>query len=94
MVTTDEIDDSENLFVSLDINGEGRQDGSIKTIIFGGAYLVFYNSKFMTLEPDEIVSTGPPPGIGMKPQLYLNEGDTMPFEIMDLGKQKQNLVSF
>lgn len=94
LVTADEIPDSGTLKMTLDVNGTRRQNGSTKTIIFGVAYLVSYLSRFMTLCPGDIVTTGTPPGVGlgMKPNLYLKPGDVMHLEIADLGYQKQTVV--
>lgn len=93
-VTADEIADPCDLNLKLTVNGETRQDGSTKTMIFGVAEVLSYISGFMTLEPGDIVSTGTPPGVGlgMKPPLYLKEGDRMRLEINGLGHQEQLVV--
>lgn len=94
LVTADEIPDPGALTMTLDVNGIRRQNGSTKTIIFGIAYLVSYLSRFMTLQPGDIVTTGTPPGVGlgMKPNLYLKPGDVMHLEIAGLGYQEQKVV--
>ncbi len=94
MVTRDEINDPQDLAMRLWVNGEQRQNGSTRTMIFGVAHLVSYLSHFMTLEPGDVISTGTPPGVGlgMKPQLYLKTGDVMRLEIDGLGRQEQKVV--
>ena len=94
MVTADEIPDPHDLGMRLDVSGTRRQDGSTRTLIFGIDHLVSYLSTFMTLEPGDVVTTGTPPGVGlgMKPQLYLKEGDVMRLEIDGLGVQQQTCV--
>lgn len=94
LVTADEIGDPGNLRLTLEVNGIRRQDGSTKTLIFGIAELVSYLSRFMTLEPGDIVTTGTPPGVGlgMKPPVYLKPGDVMALTIEGLGHQQQTVV--
>lgn len=94
LVTSDEILNSGDLGMRLEVNGVSRQNGSTKTMIFGVAYLVSYLSRFMTLHPGDVVTTGTPPGVGlgMKPQLYLKAGDVMRLEIDGLGHQQQTVV--
>ncbi|MBO0335163.1 fumarylacetoacetate hydrolase family protein [Sneathiella sp. CAU 1612] len=93
-VTADEVADPGDLNLLLKVNDETRQDGSTKTMIFGVAEVLSYISGFMTLEPGDIISTGTPPGVGlgMKPPLYLKEGDRMHLEINGLGHQQQLVV--
>ncbi|WP_288900423.1 fumarylacetoacetate hydrolase family protein [uncultured Sneathiella sp.] len=93
-VTADEVADPGDLNLRLKVNDETRQDGSTKTMIFGVAEVLSYISGFMTLEPGDIISTGTPPGVGlgMKPPLYLKEGDRMHLEINGLGHQQQLVV--
>ncbi|RJF78886.1 fumarylacetoacetate hydrolase family protein [Rhodopseudomonas palustris] len=94
LVTADEIADSGNLGMRLEVNGVSRQNGSTQTMIFGVAYLVSYLSRFMTLHPGDVITTGTPPGVGlgMKPPLYLKVGDVMRLEIDGLGHQQQTVV--
>ena len=96
LVTRDEIEDVQNLPMSLDVNGERRQTGNTKTMIFGIAHLVHYMSQFMVLEPGDVVPTGTPPGVaqGMKPPKFLKAGDVMTLKIEGLGEQKQKVVPF
>jgi 2,4-didehydro-3-deoxy-L-rhamnonate hydrolase len=96
LVTRDEIDDVQNLSMSLDVNGQRRQTGSTKTMIFGIAHCLHYISQFMVLEPGDVVTTGTPPGValGMKPPVWLKAGDVMSLTIQGLGEQKQKVVAF
>ena len=96
LVTRDEIEDVQNLAMSLDVNGERRQTGNTKTMIFGIAHLLHYMSQFMVLEPGDVVPTGTPPGVaqGMKPPKFLKSGDVMTLAIEGLGEQKQKVVPF
>lgn len=94
LVTSDEIEDPQTLAMSLDLNGERLQNGSSATMIFPVVELVSYISRFMTLEPGDIISTGTPPGVGLgqKPPFYLREGDVMELTISRLGRQRQKTV--
>lgn len=94
LVTRDEIPDPQALALWLEVNGRRYQDGSTKTMIFGVSMLVSYVSRFMTLEPGDIVSTGTPPGVGMgqKPPVYLAPGDVITLGIEGLGEQRQRCV--
>ena len=92
MVTRDEIADIQNLGMWLDVNGKRFQTGNTKTMIFGAAFLVSYVSRFMTLYPGDLITTGTPPGVGMgiKPSpVYLKAGDVMTLGIDGLGTQRQ-----
>lgn len=96
LVTRDEIDDVQNLPMSLDVNGQRRQTGNTKTMIFGIAHCLHYISQFMVLEPGDVVTTGTPPGValGMKPPVWLKAGDVMTLQIEGLGEQQQKVVAF
>ena len=97
LVTTDEISDPQNLAMQLDVNGERRQRGSTKTMIFSAAHIVSYVSRFMTLYPGDLIATGTPPGVGMgmKPSpVYLKAGDTMELTIEGLGTQQQRVFAW
>jgi 2-keto-4-pentenoate hydratase/2-oxohepta-3-ene-1,7-dioic acid hydratase in catechol pathway len=97
LVTTDEIKDPQNLDMWLDVNGQKRQRGNTRTMIFGVAELVADVSKYMTLLPGDIITTGTPPGVGlgMKPEpKYLKAGDVVTLGIAGLGEQRQNVVAF
>jgi 2,4-diketo-3-deoxy-L-fuconate hydrolase len=97
MVTSDEVADPQNLGMWLDVNGRRFQTGSTKTMVFGVAELVSYVSRFMTLYPGDVISTGTPPGVGMgvKPTaIYLKAGDQMRLGIDGLGEQTQRVVAW
>jgi 2-keto-4-pentenoate hydratase/2-oxohepta-3-ene-1,7-dioic acid hydratase in catechol pathway len=92
LVTSDEVGDSANLSMWLDVNGTRRQNGSTRTMIFKPAFLVSYLSQFMSLHPGDVITTGTPPGVGMgiKPEpIFLNVGDVMELGIEKLGNQRQ-----
>jgi 2-keto-4-pentenoate hydratase/2-oxohepta-3-ene-1,7-dioic acid hydratase in catechol pathway len=95
-VTRDEVRDPQALDMWLDVNGERMQTGSTKTMIFGAAHLVSYVSRFITLLPGDIITTGTPPGVGMgkKPPRYLRAGDVMTLGIAGLGQQRQTCVAW
>ena len=90
-VTADEISDPGDLDMTLDVSGVRRQTGSTRTMIFGVATLVSYLSRFMTLHPGDVITTGTPPGVGlgMRPQVWLQDTDVMRLEIAGLGHQEQ-----
>jgi len=94
LVTADAVGDAQNLHMWLDVNGARMQDGSTKTMVYGVAYLVSYLSRFFTLYPGDIISTGTPPGVGMgqKPPRYLKPGDVVRLGIEGLGAQRQSVV--
>ncbi|MGN6303414.1 MAG: fumarylacetoacetate hydrolase family protein [Mesorhizobium sp.] len=91
LVTKDEVKDPQDLKMWLTVNGETRQNGSTKTMVYGVAFLVSYLSQFMSLMPGDVISTGTPPGVGlgMKPPRYLKAGDVVELGIEGLGTQKQ-----
>jgi 2-keto-4-pentenoate hydratase/2-oxohepta-3-ene-1,7-dioic acid hydratase in catechol pathway len=93
LVTRDEIADVQNLGLWLDVNGERRQTGSTSSMIFSLAHIISYLSRFMRLEPGDIITTGTPPGVGMgmKPPTYLKRGDVMTLGIDGLGDQRQTV---
>jgi 2,4-didehydro-3-deoxy-L-rhamnonate hydrolase len=97
LVTRDEVGDVQNLGMWLDVNGQRMQTGSTKTMIFGVATLVSYISRFLTLEPGDIITTGTPPGVGLgkKPQpIFLKAGDTVRLGIEKLGEQQQQVIAW
>jgi len=97
LVTSDEIKDPQNLDMWLDVNGERRQTGNTRTMIFGVAELVADVSKYMTLLPGDVITTGTPPGVamGMKPEpKWLKPGDVVTLGIKGLGAQRQKVVPF
>ena len=95
LVTKDDIKDVNNLNMSLDLNGKRVQTGNTSTMIFNVDVIVSYASKFMSLQPGDIITTGTPPGVGMgmKPQLFLKSGDEMKLSIDNLGEQNSKVVS-
>ena len=96
LVTPDEIKDPQDLAMWLELNGKKVQNGSSKTMIFGVAHLIAYISRFMQLDPGDVITTGTPPGVGlgMKPPKFLKAGDTMRVGIAGLGEQTQKVVAF
>ena len=95
IVTKDEIKDINNLKMMLDVNGERMQTGNTSTMIFNVDIIVSYVSKFMSLQPGDIITTGTPPGVGMgrKPQVFLKAGDQMKLSIENLGEQNSKVVA-
>jgi 2-keto-4-pentenoate hydratase/2-oxohepta-3-ene-1,7-dioic acid hydratase in catechol pathway len=96
LVTKDEIKDPQNLSMQLTVNGEVRQKGSTKTMIFGVAHIVWYCSQFMVMDPGDVIVTGTPPGValGMKPPKFLKAGDVVHLTMDGLGEQTQKVVPF
>jgi 2-keto-4-pentenoate hydratase/2-oxohepta-3-ene-1,7-dioic acid hydratase in catechol pathway len=95
MVTKDEIKDPQKLDMWLDVNGQKRQRGNTKTMVFGVAHLVWYCSQFFEMQPGDVIVTGTPPGValGMKPTpQYLKAGDVVTLGIQGLGEQRQKIV--
>ena len=95
LVTKDSISDINNLKMSLDVNGNRMQSGNTSTMIFNVNVIVSYVSKFMSLQPGDIITTGTPPGVGMgmKPQQFLKAGDMMKLSIENLGEQNSKVVA-
>jgi 2-keto-4-pentenoate hydratase/2-oxohepta-3-ene-1,7-dioic acid hydratase in catechol pathway len=96
LVTPDEIQNVDNLAMSLDVNGVRKQTGSTATMIFNIPFLLAYVTEFMVLEPGDIISTGTPPGVGTarNPREFLKAGDVVELNIEGLGTQRQNVVPF
>ena len=96
LVTTDEIPNPQALDMWLDLNGQRMQTGNTRTMVFGAAYLVSYISRFMTLLPGDIITTGTPPGVGLgkKPPVFLKPGDVMTLGLTGLGEQRQEVRAF
>lgn len=94
LVTPDEIDNVHELDLWLQVNGEYRQRGSTRSMIFSVAEVVRYVSQFMVLEAGDVINTGTPPGValGMKPPRYLQAGDVVELGIEGLGAQRQRMV--
>lgn len=95
LVTKDEIPDPQNLSMWLEVNGKRFQEGTTETMVFGVRHLISYLSRFMSLQPGDVISTGTPPGVGMgqTPPVYLKAGDEMVLGIQGLGVQRQNVVA-
>jgi len=93
LVTPDEVSNPQVLDMWLEVNGRRFQNGNTRTMVFGVATLVSYISRFMTLYPGDLISTGTPPGVGLgqKPPLYLKAGDEMRLGIAGLGEQRQRV---
>ena len=96
LVTSDEVKDPQNLDMWLDVNGERRQTGNTRTMIFNVAQVVADVSRYMTLLPGDVITTGTPPGValGMKPPVWLKPGDVVTLGIQGLGEQRQRVVPF
>jgi 2,4-diketo-3-deoxy-L-fuconate hydrolase len=97
LVTRDEVKNVQDLDMWLTVNGEKRQNGNTRTMIFNVAKLVSYCSEFMTLVPGDVITTGTPPGVGlgMKPTpQFLKAGDVVRLGIQGLGEQEQKVIPF
>ncbi|CAN1724063.1 putative hydrolase Bmul_3283/BMULJ_05242 [Hyphomicrobium sp. 1Nfss2.1] len=96
LATPDEIADVQNLAMSLDVNGERKQTGSTSTMIFSIPFLLAYISRFMVLDPGDVVTTGTPPGVGSakKPPEYLKAGDELLLRVEGLGEQRSKVIPF
>ncbi len=96
LVTKDEIQDVNELRLWLTVNGKTMQNGTTSNLIFKIPFLVSYVSQFMSLLPGDIISTGTPAGVGlgMKPNVYLKDGDIVELGIDGLGKAKQNVKAY
>lgn len=95
LVTADEIPDPQTLELWLEVDGKRYQDGSTKTMIFGVRQLVSYVSRFMSLQPGDIIATGTPPGVGLgrKPPVFLKAGNRMRLSVAGLGEQNQRVIA-
>ena len=95
LVTADEVPDPQALSMWLDVDGHRFQNGSTQTMVFGVRHVVSYISQFMTLEPGDLIFTGTPPGVGMgqKPPVFLQPGQTMRLGIHGLGEQQLRTIS-
>ena len=94
LVTPDEAGDVAGLRMWLEVDGHRYQDGSTATMIFGVAEIISYLSRFLSLQPGDVISTGTPPGVGLgqKPPVYLRGGEVMRLGIAGLGEQRQRVV--
>ncbi|MES2150803.1 MAG: fumarylacetoacetate hydrolase family protein [Pseudomonadota bacterium] len=94
LVTRDEVPDVQKLDLYLELNGKRMQTGCTETMVFTVAQLVSYLSRFMTLEPGDIIATGTPPGVGMARKRFLKRGDSMRLGIAGLGEQQQDVIAW
>jgi 2-keto-4-pentenoate hydratase/2-oxohepta-3-ene-1,7-dioic acid hydratase in catechol pathway len=96
LVTADEVPDPQNLNLWLEVDGHRYQNGNTGKMVFGVAELVSYLSRFMSLQPGDIISTGTPPGVGLgqKPPVFLHAGQVMKLGVQGLGDQSQKVVAF
>ena len=95
LVTKDEISDPQNLKMWLEVNGRRWQNGSTATMVYGVSFLVSYLSRFMTLQPGDLIATGTPAGVGfgLKPPVFLRDGDRVSLGIEGLGEQRHRVVA-
>ncbi|MGH9573242.1 MAG: fumarylacetoacetate hydrolase family protein [Candidatus Acidiferrales bacterium] len=95
LVTADEVSDPQKLGLWLEVDGKREQSGTTATMVFGVAFLVSYLSRFMSLQPGDIISTGTPPGVGggKKPPMFLRPGNLMRLGVEGLGEQRQKAVA-
>ena len=95
LVTRQEVADVQDLGMWLDVNGHRYQNGSTRTMIFTVPHIVAYVSRFMSLQPGDVISTGTPPGVGLglKPPSYLKAGDVVTLGVSGLGEQRQRCVA-
>ncbi len=93
-MTADEIPDPHALDLWLEVDGHRYQDGNTRTMVFQVPFLISYLSRFMSLQPGDVISTGTPPGVGLgqKPPVYLRPGQVMRLGIDGLGEQRQKVV--
>jgi 2-keto-4-pentenoate hydratase/2-oxohepta-3-ene-1,7-dioic acid hydratase in catechol pathway len=96
LVTRDEVYDVQDLNMYLEVNGKRMQTGNTSNMVFTVAQIVSYLSKFMTLEPGDIICTGTPPGVGLgrTPQRFLKKGDSVRLGIEGLGEQQQDVLAY
>ena len=96
LVTADEVRDPQNLNLWLEVNGETRQKGNTKTMIFSVAHLISYVSQYMTLLPGDVITTGTPPGVGLgcNPPVFLKAGDVVRLGVEGLGEQRQDVTAW
>ena len=95
LVTKDEVPDPQNLNMWLKVNGHQFQNGNTKTMVFSVAHIVSYLTRFMSLQPGDIISTGTPPGVGsgQKPPKFLRPGDKIHLGVQGLGEQNQTVIA-
>jgi 2-keto-4-pentenoate hydratase/2-oxohepta-3-ene-1,7-dioic acid hydratase in catechol pathway len=96
LVTRDEVYHVDKLDLYLELNGKRMQSGSTENMIFSVPQIVSYLSKYMTLEPGDVIATGTPPGVGnaRKPKRFLKKGDFVRLGIAGLGEQQQDVIAY
>jgi 2-keto-4-pentenoate hydratase/2-oxohepta-3-ene-1,7-dioic acid hydratase in catechol pathway len=94
LVTADEIPDPQNLRLWLDLNGQRMQNGSTADMVFSVAFLISYLSRFLTLKPGDVITTGTPAGVGLKRGRFLKPGDVMRLGVEGLGEQRQEVKAY
>lgn len=96
LLTADELPDPQTIDLWLDVNDIKRQRGNTQTMIFGVAEIVSYLSRFMALQPGDVIFTGTPPGVGLgqKPPVFLSAGDTVRLGAQGLGEQQQHVIAY
>jgi 2-keto-4-pentenoate hydratase/2-oxohepta-3-ene-1,7-dioic acid hydratase in catechol pathway len=94
LVTPDEVPNWDDLNLWLEVDGRRYQNGSTKTLVFGVPHLISYLSRFMSMQPGDVISTGTPPGVGLgqKPPVYLRAGNVVHLGVQGLGEQRQRVV--
>jgi 2-keto-4-pentenoate hydratase/2-oxohepta-3-ene-1,7-dioic acid hydratase in catechol pathway len=94
LVSRDEVSDPQGLDLWLEVDGRRYQNGNTRTMVFGVAFLVSYLSRFMSLQPGDVIATGTPPGVGLgqKPPVFLQEGNIVRLGVEGLGEQQQRVV--
>lgn len=95
-MTADEIEDPQTLDVFCEVSGQMMQNSNTSDMIFSVREIISYMSRFMALQPGDIIATGTPEGVGMgmKPQRWLKPGDVMRLGVQGLGEQRQNVVAY
>ena len=95
LVTKDEINNVNDLNLSLNVNGKRHQTGNSSLMIFNFNFIIAHLSSFITLMPGDIITTGTPPGVGlgMSPPQFLKEGDEMVLKVDQLGEQKNKVIA-
>jgi 2,4-diketo-3-deoxy-L-fuconate hydrolase len=94
LATTDEVPDPQQLDLWLEVDGQRMQSGNTRTMVYQIPFLVSYLSRFMSLQPGDVITTGTPPGVGMghKPPVFLRAGQTLRLGVQGLGEQLQRTV--
>jgi 2-keto-4-pentenoate hydratase/2-oxohepta-3-ene-1,7-dioic acid hydratase in catechol pathway len=93
-VTKDEIPDPQALNLWLALNGQKMQDGNSRNMVFPIPFLISYLSRFLTLLPGDVITTGTPAGVGMGRGVYLQPGDVMTLGVAGLGEQRQEVKKY